>query len=263
MSSRKSLTIIAGLLIAALLIAGCSQDPSSGSVATTGVGAPASENALAARAADNGSEPQRSISVTGNGIASAAPDMATITLGVDTSSKSASTAAEENSTKMNRVVAAVRDMGIPDKDIQTVDYRIFADRVFEDGKPTNEIEYRVTNQVRVTVRDLSIMGDLFGNVITADVNNLGGISFGITDSNALERDARAAAMADAKDRAQQLANGLGVELGAPIQISEYTSGGSPTRAAAGIALEKAFAAPPIAGGEMDVNVQVSVSFAIK
>ena len=163
---------------------------------------------------------------------------------------------------MNKIVAAVREMGIPEKDIQTVDYRIFADRIYEDGKPTNEIQYRVTNQIQVTVRDLNIMGDLLGNVLTADVNNLGGISFGISDPDALEREAREKAMADAKDRAQQLADGLGVELGAPIQITEYSRGAEP-RAAAGVMMEKALSAPPISGGEMNVNVQVSVQFAIK
>ena len=255
---------VAGLLVAALLIVGCSPASDTGAGTITGSTETVSENVLAAKASVvNNDSQQRSISVTGTGTAGAAPDMATIRLGVDATNKSASMAAEENSTKMNKVVSAVRDMGIPEKDIQTVDYRIFADRIYEEGKPTNAVEYRVTNQIQVTVRDLSIMGDLLGNVITADVNNLGGISFGITDPDALERDAREKAMTDAKDRAQQLADGLGVELGAPILISEYSTGGSPSRAAAGVMMEKSFAAPPISGGELDVNVQVSVSFAIK
>jgi uncharacterized protein YggE len=256
-----------GLLLAlALAVSGCGQSTptpvgsASGSLLHAG-------NMVAAQSTNTGADTQpRSISVNGTGTASAAPDMATIQLGVDTTDASAQVAAQENATKMNNVVSAVKALGIPDKDIQTAAYNIYIDRIYENGNPTNEYQYHVTNQIVITVRDLSLVGKLLESAITTDVNNVGGITFGLSDPDALTRQARDKAMTDAIERAKQLASGLGVELGAPLQISEYSSGGvTPYRASVGM-VEKAAgvnAAPPISGGELDVNVQVSVSFAIQ
>ena len=250
--------LLAVLVLAALLIAGCSQADNGGVVPSLNT------EGLSAKAVSSSDNP-RSISVNGSGSASAAPDMATIQLGVENRSASASTAAQENTTKMNRVVAAIKGLGIEDKDIQTVDYRIYIqDKYDVQGRPTGEREYVVTNQVRVIVRDLALVGNLLEQVVSADVNTIGGITFGIEDSSALEREAREKAIANAKDRAQQLATGLGITVGAPLQVSEYTSGSPVARTA--VMMEKVAydaVAPSISGGELEVNVQVSVSFGIE
>ncbi len=259
LTKRNLVHVIAVLAVAALLIAGCSQ-ASEGGIASS-----LESQSLSAKAATSVENP-RSISVSGSGSASAAPDMATIQLGVQSRSASASTAAQDNTAKMNNVIAAIKGLGIEDKDIQTVDYRIYLENKYDaNGRPTGEREYVVSNQVRVIVRDLDLVGSLLEQAVTADVNTVGGITFGIEDPSALEREAREKAIANAKDRAQQLAAGLGITVGAPLQVSEYTSGSPVARPT--MAMEKAAydmaAAPAIEGGELEITVNVSVSFGIE
>lgn len=252
------ITIVAVLALAALLIVGCGQADSGGILPSV------ERDALSAKAAASAENP-RSISVNGSGSASAAPDMATIQLGVESRSPSASTAAQDNTAKMNNVIAKIKGLGIEDKDIQTVDYRIYIQEKYDvNGRPTGEREYVVTNQVRVKVRNLELVGTLLEQAITADVNSVGGITFGIEDTAALEKQAREKAIANAKERAQQLATGLGITVGAPLQVSEYTSGTPVARNT--VAMEKVAldsAAPTIAGGELEITVNVSVSFGIE
>lgn len=211
---------------------------------------------------DDNDGPARTISVTGVGSATTAPDIATIQLGVETRSDAPSVAAEENAAKMNNVMAAIQELGIPDKDIQTTDYSISIEPVYKDGKRTDETVYRVSNKVRVTVRDLDQVSTLLGEVVEADVNSIGGINFGVSDPEALQREARDEAMANAQAKAQQLADGLGVTLGPPQQISEW-SGGTPVTPRVDAMMERAAAAPPISTGELEVSIQVSVAFAIE
>jgi len=105
------ISIIAVLAVAALLIVSCGQ-------ADNGGIAPSLErDALSAKAAASAENP-RSISVNGSGVASAAPDLATIQLGVESRSASASAAAQDNTGKMNNVIAKIKALGVEDKDIQ-------------------------------------------------------------------------------------------------------------------------------------------------
>lgn len=261
MRNRKTLVILALALATALLaVASCTSKSStavSGQPLTTGV-----EAAPAAKMQASVPEgTQRTISVTGTGTASAAPDIAYIQLGVETRSASPVEAADENARRMNQLVAVLRELGIADKDIRTTQYRISLEREYQDGKPTGKIEYLVVNQMQVTVRKLELVGTVLERAIVAEVNTVSGISFGLSDPANLLKEAREKAIADAKERAQQLAAGLGVKLGAPQQISEW-SGGAPVREMAMVEAVRA-AAPPISGGELEVNVQVSVSFAIE
>lgn len=261
---NRYIKIVVLLGLAAVLLVSavaCSKETASGPVASI---ASEPEASVALTSREIASEaPQRSISVTGSGAARAAPDIAYIQLGVDTQSLSPSEAAEENARRMNSAIAAIRELGVEEKDIRTTDYRIFVEKKYQDGKPTGEIEYHMTNQVQVTLRNLDLVGILLERVVSAEVNNIGGISFGLSDPAALQRKAREIAMADAKARAQQLAEGLGVKLGAPLQISEW-AGGGPVRAdVAAMELARSAAVPPVSGGELEINVQVSVSFAIE
>jgi len=261
MSKRITFISLLGLLlIAALSLSGCSGQKASGGVATGG-------SVSALRAAENGSEPpRRTISVNGIGTASAAPDIAYVNLGVDLKSASPAEAAAENTQRMNGVMAAIKELGVADKDVLTVSYGIFVEQRYDkQGQPTGEIQYRVVNQVRVTVRDLTKVGALLEKAVAAGANNVGGVTFSLADPEALQKGARDKAIANARARAQQLAAGLGVKLGAPQQVSEY-GGEMPRPLAYGMgdaAVEKAAAVPPISTGELTVSIQVSVSFAIE
>jgi uncharacterized protein YggE len=116
------------------------------------------------------------------------------------------------------------------------------------------------------VRDLSKVGDALGKAVAAGANSINGVSFTVSDQTALEAEARDKAMADAKARAEQLAKAAGVTLDKPMQISESFNNPIPyavnVRAAdsAGVAAQNPV---PVQAGQIQVNLQVSVTYIIK
>lgn len=217
-------------------------------------------------AAEDGIHDRRSISVTGQGEAAGTPDMATINIGVQTQAPAALEAANRNQAIVDRVMQALGKLGIDDKDLQTADYSIWPEQQ-HDPREANQMKitgYRVNNSVHVTVRDIDKVGEILGAATGAGANSVNGISFGIDDSSALEAEARKAAMQDARARAEDLAGLAGVELGEVLQISLSTGGGVPIpyRAARMEAMDAGMA-PSISAGQLTINVQVQVSYAIR
>ena len=125
--------------------------------------------------------------------------------------------------------------------------------------------YHVNNQVNVAVRDVTRLGDVLDKVAAAGANNVYGVSFSVADTTTLQSDARAKAFADAKARAESLAKLAGVSLGEVVSVSEIIGGpnvmyDSPRMAAAaGLGGGGA----PIQPGELEVNMSIQVTFAIK
>jgi hypothetical protein len=210
-------------------------------------------------------EQPHTINVTGYGAAYGAPDIATAQIGVETRNADPARAVSANTEKMNAVIAAIKKLGVEDKDIQTTNFSVYAQQNYDaNGQPT-DITYVVTNTVSVTVRDLNKVGEVLGKATAAGANSVNGVSFSVSEAAALEAEARGNAMADAKARAGQLADAAGVALDKPLSISEYTitpvyyDGGKQL-----LALEAGGGAPvPISTGQYQVTVQVSVTYLIK
>lgn len=241
---------------------------------TLGVGAACSSptatplsggSSVAALASGQSEPPLRVVSVTGSGTAMGTPDIAYVQLGVEVKDTSPSEAAAANADKMNAVVAAIKALGVADKDIRTANYNIWIEQVYDkEGQPTGVVYYHVVNNVIVTVRDIDKVGELLEKTVAAGANQVGGVSFSVSDPTALRREARDKAMVDAKARAAQLAEGLGFKLGRVQSVSEY-AGEQPTpvRVPALVEWAGGAGAPPISGGELTITVQVSVNFEIE
>jgi len=204
------------------------------------------------------------ISVSGTGEASGAPDLALIELGVSAEGKTVEEARNTAATAMNDVLDALKGADVAEKDVQTRQFRIEPEYEYPDG--TQElIGYRVTNIVEVKVRDLDRVGEVIDDVAKAggDVAQVQGLSFTIEEPDELRAQARQEAMADARARAESLAELAGVKLGKPISVTEST-GASPVafREAApmGQGVEEA---TPIEAGELEISVTVDVLFAIE
>ncbi len=146
----------------------------------------------------------RSITVVGTGSASAAPDLATAQIGVDTQAASPEEATRDNDARMTALVDALKAAGIDAKDIQTAYYNLYAEQRFrpETGEPTGEFTYRVSSSVSVKIRDLANVGAILSDAVTAGANNISGVYFSIEDTSALEAVAREKAVADAEARAE-------------------------------------------------------------
>jgi uncharacterized protein len=204
------------------------------------------------------------ITVVGTGEAFGRPDTAEIQIGAETFAETVAEATSQNEALIQSIMAALAAQGIEEKDIRTSNYSVWAEQVYGERGPEGVAGYRVNNLVTVVIRDVDAVSGVIGAVTEAGANNIHGISFRVADPAALEDEARAAAIANARARAESLAELSGVGLGEVVTISEVIGqGGIPlARGMGGGAMEDA-AAASISAGELGYSVQVQVTFAIE
>jgi uncharacterized protein YggE len=149
----------------------------------------------------------RSITVVGIGKAAGKPDIAHVTVGIETQAPSLQTAVDDNKAKMTVLLETLKKLGLADKDIQTSNYSVYTERVTPptpDAKvSTDQMIYHVTNQVDVIVRDVNQLGDVLDKAVAAGANNIYGVNFSVEDTSKLESDARAKAQRLAVGRSAQ------------------------------------------------------------
>lgn len=223
---------------------------------------------------------QTGISVTGSGKASAAPDLAVLSLGVEAFAGSVTEARDRAAGAMDQVVKFLLTSGTAEKDIQTRHFNIsprYTSReitrclgpdntdCFKDRERVI-IGYQVTNQLSVKVRDLDAVGSLIDGVTAAggDLIRFQGVNFSIEDTQALEVEARAAAVADLMAKANQIADLTGVVLGKPVFITEVGHSAPKTLAMTDRAFlgMEAAVETPILTGELDVVITLQARYAI-
>ena len=202
---------------------------------------------------------QRMIVVTGEGEVLAKPDQARMTAAVVTQAPTAELAAQGNAAAMNRVLAALTMLGIPQNKIQTSNYSVQPQYATVTQRVISG--YQATNQVTVVVDDLSRLGMISDTLVRSGANQVGGVSFTVADPKPLADRARASAVADATDKARTLAAAAGVRLGPLLTIQEGPGGIRPLFAAPR-ALQ-ANEITPIIPGEQPVTVAVTMTFAIE
>jgi uncharacterized protein YggE len=168
------------------------------------------------------------LSVTGYGEASGAPDLAHAQLGVSVVDPNIDSAINQANATIERITNAVVSQGVNSSDVMTSHYSVWNEEVYDHqtGIPTGEIRYRVEINLAITVRDVNSIGQLIAAGLDAGATNVTGINFTIDDITALESEARDKALVDVWDRAEKLAQGLGMRLGNPISVGEG-SGGAP------------------------------------
>ena len=224
-----------------------------------------SNSDVAAQPAEDGLV--RTISVSGEGKASAAPDMATIRFSVETNGKTAKDALAANATRMSAVIGTLNDRGIAEKDIQTsglnlsIEYQRDANGRYQ----TQAIAgYRVYNTVTVRLRNVSDVGETVDATISAGANRMDSLYFSFADDTGLRMEARIKAMADARARAELYAREAGVSVGQVLSISEPGS----ARPGPVMVQSRSFAAEadmstPVAAGENSLTARVNVVYGVK
>ena len=207
---------------------------------------------------------QRTITVSGDGEIASKPDQARLSAGVVTQADTAAAALNANSAAMNRVFAALRMAGIPENRMQTSNFSVqpqYAPYRQENPEPQRIIGYQVSNNVTVTVDDLTKVGPTLDALVRSGANQLGGIQFMVADPKPLAERARTLAVADGAAKARTLATAAGVTLG-PLMSIQETMVGRPIPV---FAMARAVApeATPIAEGEERVSVTVTMVYAIQ
>jgi uncharacterized protein YggE len=209
----------------------------------------------------------RSMTVTGIGQVSIKPDIAYIYIGVHTEDPSASQATALNNTKTQALIEALKGAGVAADDLRTTNFSIWTNTQYD---PVTNLPkgttYAVDNTVYVTVRDLPKLGDLLDAAVQAGANNVNSIQFDVADKTQVLSQARAAAVEAAKKQSQELASAAGVSLGNIQSISYYDSVPGPVYEAKGMgggAMDAASVAVPITPGQMQITVNVTLTYELK
>lgn len=215
----------------------------------------------AAFAAPQQETPRPTLSVDGQGTGTAAPDMATVTIGVTTQGKDAAKAQNDNAWVSNQIQAAVRGLGIEEKDIQTRNYSFYPN-YSTDKDHSNEVTgYTVNNSVIVVVRDIKLTGKVIDAALSNGANEINSLDFSASDTKAVREVALLNAIQDARDKADIIAKGLGKRIVGIQNVSEST-GYIETRRFGGnmlMAVAKD-AATPIAPGSLSLAANVHIDF---
>ena len=203
----------------------------------------------------------REIVVTGEGIVNAAPDMATVRIGVAREARLAGDALRMTSEAMTAVLALLKNAGIEGRDVKTTNVSLNPRyQRTNDGRPPRVVGYIASNDLMVRVRDLAELGGVLDAVVSEGANAMNGIFFAVADPAQLETEARRAAVADARAKAEVLADAARVALGPVMSIHEGGAAPVPGPVMRSMAMEES--AVPIAGGEIDIRSQVTIVFAI-
>ncbi|MDD5126492.1 MAG: SIMPL domain-containing protein [Dehalococcoidales bacterium] len=215
---------------------------------------------------DLGSQ-QEGIFVNGTGKVAAAPDIATLSLGIEAQETSVADAQTKAAAAMEKVIAALKNGGIATKDIQTQYFNIQKVTRWDDKQQLEVVlGYKVTNIVTARIRTMDKVGTIIDAVAAAggDLTRINSVSFSIEDPTDYQKDARARAMADAQAKAKQLADLSGIKLGKPSYISESTYTPAPIYRDTKMAVPAASQGveTSINAGELDVVVNVQVTYAI-
>lgn len=200
------------------------------------------------------------VTVSGQGVVSAVPDLATLSIGVRSENDAAAAALSDNSARMRTLLAAVDAAGVPKADVQTAVVTLEPRMVYPDGGQPRITGYVARNVVTVRVRDLAKLGTLLGGAVAAGSNDLSGLSYDFADRTQLADRARTAAVTDARRKAEGIAAAAAVKLGRVLRIAEEDQrGGGPMPRAM---LADAKADVPVESGMQDVAAAVSVTWEI-
>jgi hypothetical protein len=196
------------------------------------------------------------VTVTGEGTVAAAPDNAVIRLGVASQAKTARAASDANAKDMGVVLAAIKESGVADRDIQTTSLSLQPQYDPKQSGAAHLVGFQVSNQVTVKIRDIARLSVVLDRAIAAGANEMSGIEFVVSEQAKLLDKARAAAIADARRKAELYANAAGMKVGRVMAISEEGSAPPPRL----YQPMRAGAAPAIAAGEQTLRAVVTVSF---
>ena len=213
------------------------------------------------------------IIVTGSSSIELKPDMATISLGVESYATTVSVARDNASISINEMLDVMKNVGIDDEDIQTTAFNIYPQyeyiEVREDGRVRGVQElvgFTVSNMLLVTVKNLDDIGEIIDKITDAGGNDVrfNSINFGIQDPVPYQSQLRKLAVEDGITKASQLAEYSGVKLGSITMINDYSSQASVAQDQAVFA-ERAMVIPStsINPGSLNLSMQVDMIFEIE
>jgi uncharacterized protein YggE len=206
------------------------------------------------------------ISVTGSGRSIVTPDRFSFTVGVQTVANTVEDAVNQNNQKVSAVLAALKAAGAQEKDIRTANFSIWPQQDYQQGSLPRILGYQVSNSVTVRSDKIAQIGKLLQVAVNAGVNTSSGIQFEVSDPARGREEALRAAFADARTKAQQLAQAAGRTLGRAMSISEGVQSVPPPQPfprAMAMKAEASVSEVPIESGTQETTYTVSAVFELR
>jgi uncharacterized protein len=209
----------------------------------------------------SGTEPRPSITVSGNGKVVYVPDVGYIHVGVSSDAWTAADAWKKNEAIVKKIFEALRQYGIEERDLKTTNLSLVPRYTQKPKEEPKFAGYTASYDLNVTVHDLNLMGAVLDSMVDAGANRNLSISFGCSKLDELVDEAREKSVADARKKASLYVTGAGAKLGDVLAISDtpYQQHFYPIDA---IAVREGKASLPVAQGEQEVNIAITVTWAI-
>ena len=221
------------------------------------------------------------VSFNGEGKVLAKPDIAIVEFSIITEAATSKAAQDDNSKKSQKVTEFLKKQGIEDKDVKTTSYNIYPKYSYPRPIIYNQSEsnmpvppersdqpkivgYQVSQSFQVKIRDFDKLSGIVDGLVSVGVNNVNNLGFSVEDPEKLKAEARAKAIADAKKKADELKNQIGIKLGKIVNFTEGYGGypGIYYAEAKGMGGGDA-SGPSLPPGENEISVNVTLTYQIK
>ena len=216
-----------------------------------------------------GLAPQNTIIVTGEGKVSAAPDIAMVSITTREVAKTTKEAQEKAAKKTSALKKGLLDAGVEEKDIKTASYMTMPKYYYNNSGKAILEGYETIQTDEVKVRNTDNVSKVLDLAASLNINEVSGPNFTIDDTDKLKDEAREKAIAEAKEKAEKLADQLGVDLVRIVSFSEsgdYAYMPYVKEAAMSMSMARdasAPTAPTVSGGEQEIKSNVSITFEIR
>lgn len=204
-----------------------------------------------------------SFNVTGEGTVDAKPDIATVNTGIQSQGSTVKIVQDQINTAINKVAAAIKNLGVDQKDIKTSNYNI--NPTYDYTGSTQRITgYSASTNLTIKVRNLDSVNQVIDQATANGANQVGGINFDVDDKTKAENEARQKAVSDAKNKAENVAKIAGFRLGRLVNYSENFEGQIrpiPMMAVGSVGGPKAETA--VEPGSSEIKVTVTLSYEIQ
>jgi uncharacterized protein len=202
------------------------------------------------------------LKVTGEGAVSVQPNQAVVTLGAVTEDKDLAVAQSTNAQKMNKVIQALKNAGLKDEQIQTIEYRVDLMYDFKNGEQVFR-GYQVTNILRVTMDDIQRIGQMVDIAVQNGANTVRNFNFSVKDKESSYNQALMKAIQNGRQKAAVIGQELGVNIEhIPFKVTEIIERPeiSPREMVLGVSTDSAFTPTPIVPGTLEIRAVVDMEF---
>ena len=199
------------------------------------------------------------VTVIGKGIVNVVPDEVVINARIEHTGESAAIVKQKNDKVVNQVLDFLKKKGIPSKNIQTEYLNLNKNYDYN----TKEYSYSANQAISIQLDDLERYEEIISGLLQSGLNRIDGIEFRTSRRAELESEARKEAMLDAREKARELATAVGQSIGKAVSINEMGNNRQPVFRTMSMESKDSSAEQTIAPGEMEITVEVNVSFVLR